>query len=45
MQNVIKTKFRNRLNIKHLESVLRMDVEGPSNDFDHIFMIATIELW
>jgi len=28
MQNVIKTKFRNCLNIKHLESVLMVAIEG-----------------
>jgi len=44
VQNVIKTKFRNRLNTKHLESVLRVAIEGPSNDFDHI-LVGAIELW
>jgi len=41
---VIKTNSRNRLNIKNLKSVLRVVIEGPSNDFDHI-LVAAIELW
>jgi len=44
IQNVIKTKFRNRLNTKHLESVLRVAIEGPFEDFDHI-LVVVIELW
>ena len=44
MQNLIKTIFRNHLKTKHLESVLRVAIEGPFNDFDHILVVG-IELW
>ena len=41
---MIKKKLRNHLNTKHLESVLKVSIEGPSNDFDYILIVA-IELW
>jgi hypothetical protein len=44
VQNVIKTKSRNHLNAKHLEIVLKVAIERPSNDFGHI-LVATIEIW
>ena len=44
VQNVIKTKLRNRLNTRQLKNVLRVAIEGQSNDFHHI-LVATIELW
>lgn len=44
LQNMIKKKFRNRCNTKHLKSMLRVAIDGPSNDFDHI-LVVTIELW
>ena len=33
IQNVIKTRHRNHLNIKHLESIMRLALEGPKGKF------------
>ena len=44
IQNVIKTRHRNHLNTKHLESIMRLALEGPKNNFDHM-LVEAIELW
>ena len=44
VQNVIKTRHRNHLNTKHLESIMRLALEGPKENFDHM-LVEAIELW
>jgi len=44
IQNVIKTKQRNRLGTKHLDAVLRVALEGPQDDYDYI-LVEAMELW
>ena len=44
IQNVIKTKQRNRLGTKHLDDVLRVALEGPKDDYDYI-LVKAMELW
>ena len=44
IQNVIKTKQRNKLGTKHLDVVLRVALEGPQDDYDHI-LVEAMELW
>ena len=43
VQKVIKTD-RNHLNTKHLESIMRLALEGPKKNFDHM-LVEAIELW
>ena len=44
VQNVIKTRHRNHLNTKHLESITRLALEGPKINFDHM-LVDAIGLW
>jgi len=44
MQNLIKTHVRNRLGSKNLEAMLRIALEGPDEEFDHVIDDA-IPLW
>ena len=44
IQNVIKTRDRNHLNTKHLESIMRLALEGSKENFDHM-LVEAIELW
>jgi len=44
IQNVIKTKHRNRLGTKHLDVVLTVALEGPQDDYDYI-LVEAMELW
>ena len=44
IQNVIKTKHRNHLNTKNLESIMRLALEGLKENFDHM-LVEAIELW
>ena len=40
IQNVIKIRHRNQLNTKHLESIMRLALEGPKENFDHMLVEA-----
>ena len=40
VQNVIKTRHRNHLNTKHLESIMRSALKGPKENFNHILVEA-----
>ena len=44
LQTVIKTSHRNHLNTKHLESIMRLALEGLKENFDYI-LVEAIELW
>ena len=44
VQNVINTRHRNHLYTKHLESIMRLALEGPKENFDHM-LVEAIELW
>ena len=44
VQNCIKTKFRNRLQTRSLESIMRIALEGPADDVD-VFLVEAIALW
>ena len=44
VQNCIKTKFRNKLQTRSLESIMRIALEGPTNDVD-VFLVEAIALW
>ena len=44
VQNVLKTRHRNHLNTKHLESIMRLALEGSKENFDHI-LVEAIDLW
>jgi len=44
IQNCIKTKFRNNLQTKNLESMIRVAMEGTRVNCDSI-LIETIALW
>jgi hypothetical protein len=44
VQNLIKTKVRNRLGIKNLDAMLRIALEGPDEEVDDIIGDA-IPLW
>ena len=44
VQNCIKTKFHNRLQTRSLESIMRIALEGPTNDVD-VFLVEAIALW
>ena len=44
VQNVIKTRHRNHLNTKHLENIMKLALEGPKENFDHM-LVEAIELW
>ena len=44
IQNVIKTKFRNRLGTQNLNSLLRIALEGPSESADSL-LIEAVGLW
>ena len=43
IQNVIKIRHRNHLNTKHLESIIKLGLEGPKENFDDI-LVEAIEL-
>ena len=36
VQNIIKTRHRNHLNTKHLENIMRLTLQGPKENFDHV---------
>ena len=40
----MKTRHRNHLNTKHLESIMRLALEGRKENFDHM-LVEAIELW
>jgi hypothetical protein len=40
VQNTIKQKLRNRMSTSNLESMMRVAIEGPNNDFDDILTSA-----
>ena len=44
MQNSIKLKNRNRMRTFHLDSIMRVSMEGPEKDFDAILLDAIV-LW
>ena len=44
VQNAIKIRHRNHLNTKHLESIMRLALEGSKENFDHM-LVEAIELW
>ena len=44
VQNNIKQKKRNRMTTTHLDSVMRVAIEGPTNNFEFILQEA-ISLW
>jgi hypothetical protein len=44
VQNGIKQKFRNRMSTSHLESVMRVNMEGPAKEFEPIIGEAIL-LW
>ena len=44
VQNTIKQKLRNRMSTSNLESMMRVAIEGPNNDFDDI-LTSALDLW
>ena len=44
VQNIIKQKLRNRVSTSNLESMMRVAIEGPNNDFDDI-LTSALDLW
>jgi hypothetical protein len=44
VQNTIKQKLRNRMSTSNLESMMRVAIEGPDNDFDDI-LTSALDLW
>lgn len=44
IQNLIKTRVRNRLGSKNLEALLRVALEGPEEEYDAILMDAIL-MW
>ena len=42
--NTIKQKLRNRMSTSNLESMMRVAIEGPNNDFDDI-LTSALDLW
>ena len=44
VQNLIKTRVRNRLGSKHLEAMLRIALEGPDDEIDDVLCDAVL-LW
>jgi hypothetical protein len=44
VQNIIKQKLRNRMSTSSLESMMRVAIEGPDNDFDDI-LTSALEFW
>jgi hypothetical protein len=44
VQNTIKQKLRNRMSTSNLESMMRVAIEGPYNDFDDI-LTSALDLW
>jgi len=45
IQNSIKSKVKNNLKTKHLESVMRIALEGPDSDSANPILIEAIDLW
>ena len=44
IQNIIKNKFRNKLGTKNLDSLLRIALEGPTENAD-VVLIEAVALW
>jgi len=45
VQNSIKSKVRNHLKTKHLESVMHIALDGPDSDSANPILLKTIVLW
>jgi len=45
VQNLIKTKVRNRLGSRNLDAMLRIALEGPDEEVDDIICDDAIPLW
>lgn len=44
VQNTIKQKLRNRMSTSNLESMMRVAIEGPDDDFNYI-LTSALDLW